>query len=181
MKYFKLGILFVFFLSVLNCTSDSTDSLQTYYVDNQEKPNFIVVDIPTSVVDFSKVELTSREQEAVETIEKINFLGFKKSNTNSEEYQKELKRINTILSHAKFSALGTFNMYGSKVMAYSLGSTDNPEELIVFANQKDKGFGVLRVLGDDLNFGKLFTLAEILDKANIDKTQLEGITNFFKD
>ncbi len=164
-------------LLLSSCSNEPT--LQSYFVDNQEQPNFLSVDIPMSMVDYSQSNLSEKEVEATKTISKIAFLGFKKTNENQEVYTKEVSKIQAILKNSKYSALGEFNKYGTKLLVNAVGNAEQPKELIIFAKKPEQGFAVIRVLGEDLNLGKLFAFAETLPKATIDEQQLESISNFF--
>ncbi|MBU2938863.1 DUF4252 domain-containing protein [Lacinutrix sp. C3R15] len=155
-------------------------SLQTYFVDNQESPNFTTVDIPTSIVDFENADLTADEKEAYKSVDKLNFLGFKLDSTNQETYQVEKAKVASILEDEKYIELGDFNMFGSKLELKYIGDDNLADEFIIFGSSKEYGFGVLRVLGDDMSPAKLVRLAESMNKGKVDETQLKGIINFFK-
>ena len=42
------------------------------------------------------------------------------------------------------------------------------------------GFGIVRILGDDMNPEKMVTLISALQNANIEEDQIGNIMNFFK-
>jgi len=155
-------------------------SLQTYFVDNQEAANFTTVDIPTSIVDFKNADLTEEEKEAYKAIDKLNFLGFKLDTTNKETYEIEKAKVASILEDERYIELGDFNMFGSTLSVKYIGDDDLADEFIVFGSSKEFGFGVLRVLGEDMSPAKLVRLAESMNKGKVDDTQLKGIIDFFK-
>ena len=173
-------IMFGLLASIVLVSCNNGPSLQTYFVDNQESAHFTTVDIPTSIVSFEGVNLTDAEREAYESIDRLNFLGFKSDSNNLETYKAEMAKVKTILKDEKYSELGEFNIQGSKVLVKSLGDEDSSDEFIVFANSNDFGFGVLRILGDNMDAEKLYKLAEAMNKADVDQSQLQGITDFFK-
>ena len=156
------------------------ESLQTYFVDNQETTSFTTVDIPTSIVNFENATLTKEEKEAYNSINKLNFLGFKLDSSNQTTYKTEMAKVSSILKDEKYVDLGEFNMFGSKLSVKYIGDDDLADEFIIFGNSKEYGFGVLRVLGDDMSPAKLFKLAETMNKGEVDDEQLKLITNFFK-
>ena len=75
---------------MLSC--NSKPSLQKYYVENQENQNFMVVDIPTSILNIKVDSLSKKQQRAYKSIEKLNFLGFKKTEDNLAIYQSERRK-----------------------------------------------------------------------------------------
>jgi len=51
--------------------------LQRYYVDHQETNNFIAQDFPLSLIDIDTSLLNDVQQDAYNSVDKLNFLGFK--------------------------------------------------------------------------------------------------------
>ena len=47
-----------FFLVATLTACNQGETLQGYYVANQETPNFMSIDIPLSFIDIDKIELT---------------------------------------------------------------------------------------------------------------------------
>lgn len=156
-------------------------SLQTYFVDNELKSGFISGDIPASFIDVEKVEMTDEQQEAYESVDKLNVLAFKLGEDNKEEYKVELDKVKAILKNPQYQELmrGGSSKDG-KFMVKFIGEVDNIDELIIFGSANDKGFVVARVLGDDMNAGKLMSLQSVLKDANFDDTNLNSLKDFFK-
>ena len=86
-----LGILFL----LGSCSS--TQSLQEYYVDNYENPNFISFDVPTSVLNLEEVDLSATQKEAIGSLKKLNILAFKKTPENAADYATEKMNVKGIL------------------------------------------------------------------------------------
>ncbi|QRM89934.1 DUF4252 domain-containing protein [Lacinutrix sp. WUR7] len=173
-------ILFSLLIVTLLVSCNNKESLQTYFVDNQETASFTTVDIPTSIVDFENADLSEDEKDAYNSINKLNFLGFKLDSTNQETYTIEKAKIASILKDERYIELGDFNMFGSKISVKYIGDNDLANEFIVFGSSKEYGFGVLRVLGNDMSPAKLVRLAESMNKGKVDDTQLKGLLEFFK-
>ena len=73
-----------------------------------------------------------------------------------------------------------FNDKSAKIIVKYLGNDDKAEEFIVFASSKDMGFGIVRILGNNMSPEKMMTLADAMKNSKIDESQLGGIMNFFK-
>ena len=58
MKKSIKNIMVTFFLVATLVACNQGETLQGYYVANQETPNFMSIDIPLSFLDIDKVELT---------------------------------------------------------------------------------------------------------------------------
>ena len=158
-------------VTLQSCNQGS--SLQSYYVDNQEQPNFLSVDVPLSMLNLDKTQLTDDQNDAYESIQKLNMLAYKKKGSQQEEYETELAKIKTILDDSKYEEL--IRGGDSKVGKFSikiLGDEDDVKEFILFGNSDDKGFAVVRILGKDMNPNKIMTLFSALDKANIDDSKI---------
>ena len=171
--------LLVLVVAFTSCNQSPT--LQTYYVDNELKPGFTSVDIPTSFVDIDQTTLTEDQKQAYESVDKLNMLGFVVDENNKADYKVELAKIKTILKDHKYQELmrGGNSTDGKFVVKY-IGSEDEIDELIVFGNANDKGFAVVRVLGDDMNPAKLVKLGTVLQNANFKDSNVDQFMEFFK-
>ncbi|GAA4817618.1 DUF4252 domain-containing protein [Litoribaculum gwangyangense] len=155
-------------------------SLQRYYVDNQESKNFITQDIPLSMVDIDKSTFTEEQLEAYNSVNKLNFLGYKSNETDLESYNLEVAKVKTILKDSKYNDLMEFSDKGNKIFVKYVGDDDEADEVIVFGSSEDMGFGIVRILGNNMNPEKMITLIDAFQKANVDENQIQDIMNFFK-
>ena len=172
-----LGCLLI--TAFISCNQGPT--LQSYYVDNQETNNFTTIDLPTSVVSFDESKLTDDQKEAYKSVKRLNFLGYRLKEGNEAEFKAELAKINSILKDRKYHELIRIgNNEEGKIIVKYLGSETKIDELIVFGNANDQGFGIVRVLGRNMQPDKMMTLVDAMENANIDEEQLKGITEFFK-
>ena len=173
-------LVYTLFTAVILTSCGNNASLQSYYVDNQEAKNFISQDLPLSMIEIDKSEFTEAQKEAYESVSKLNFLGYKASETDTETYKAEIAKVKTILSDSKYNDLMEFSDRGNKISVKYIGDDDEADEVVVFGNAKDTGFGIVRILGDDMNPEKMVTLINALQKANVEEGQIEDIMNFFK-
>ena len=174
-KYILLTISTVFLASCGNNVS-----LQRYYVDNQESKNFISQDIPLSMLKLDKTDFTEDQKKAYNSVNKLNFLGYKTNETNLETYKTELAKVKTILNNNKYKDLMEFSDKGNKVVVKYVGDDNQADEVVVLGSTKELGFGIVRILGDDMSPNKIAILINAMQNANIDENQIEGIINFFK-
>ena len=156
------GVLVVFVFS--SCSS--TQSLQEYYVDNSENPNFISFDVPTSILKLEKADLTASQKDAVESLEKLNILAFKKTEDNSAEYKVEKAKVKAILKNEKFTELMKMNTsYGKATIKY-LGDEDAIDEVLIYGDSNEKGFALIRVLGNNMNPAHMIQLLQAIQKSD---------------
>ncbi len=175
-KYLAYTLLTAVFLT----SCGNSESLQSYYVDHQEAKNFISQDIPLSMMEIDKSNFTEEQNEAYNSVDKLNFLGYKTSETDAETFKVELAKVKSILSDSKYNDLMEFSDKGNKISVKYIGTDDEADEVIVFGSAKDMGFGIVRILGNDMSPDKMVTLISALQSANIDEAQIENIMNFFK-
>ncbi|HKK11490.1 MAG TPA: DUF4252 domain-containing protein [Flavobacteriaceae bacterium] len=160
---------------------DQNPSLQRYFVDNELKPGFTSVDIPTSFLNIEETTLTEEQKEAYKSIDKLNMLAFIVSDDNRVEYEVELNKVKDILRDPKYQELmRAGNNTDGKIVVKFLGEEDSIDELVIFGSSKDKGFAVVRVLGNDMSAQKVGKLYAALDTANINKDQISQFADFFK-
>ena len=175
-KSIIVTVLAAFFL--VGCNNGST--LQQYFVDHQETKNFITQDLPISMLKIDETNLTPKQKEALKSVKRLNFLGYKIDETNTAVYETELSKVEAILTKETYNELADFNYQGAKVSMKYIGDDDEADEVVLFGNSKEMGFGVVRILGDDMTPDKIISLAGLMEKNNVDTSQFNDIMNFFK-
>lgn len=177
MKTIRFSICLMFVLALNACSSPP--SLQEYYVDNSENPNFLSIDLPVSLLNMNKADLSEDQQLALESLSKLNVLAFKKTDANSADFQTEKSNVQAILKSDKFTELMKMNTsYGKATIKY-LGDDDAIDEVIIYGDNDDKGFLLVRVLGDDMNPARMIQFLQALEKSNYNGEGLEKIAELF--
>ena len=165
-------------LLLTSCASQQ--SLQEYYVDNKENPNFISLDIPASILKMDEVDLTDVQKEAVESLRKFNLLAFRKTSDNVVDYKLEKAKVKEILKNEDFVELMKINSsYGKGVIKY-LGDDDAIDEVIIYGDSKEQGFALVRVLGKDMNPSHIMQVMQAIQKSDYDGEGLGEIGKFLK-
>jgi hypothetical protein len=160
---------------------DHSASLQSYFVANQETPNFISVDLPTSFVKLDETTLTETQKEAYESMDKLNMLGYQLTEDNKEEYQVELQKVQNILKDDKYQELfRAGNSKDGKVVVKYIGTDTTIDELILFGNMNDQGFAIVRILGNNMEPAKIMSLSDQIQNINSDENKVSEFMNFFK-
>lgn len=166
--------------AVLLASCASQQSLQEYYVDNSENPNFLSIDVPASILKMDEANLTATQKEAIESLRKFNLLAFKKNADNAAEYEIEKKKVREILKGDQFVELMKINSkYGKGVIKY-LGDEDAIDEVIIYGDSKDRGFALVRVLGKDMNPAHIVQLLQAIQKSDYKGEGLGEIGDFLK-
>jgi len=161
----------VIILSVLaifvSCNQQKT--IQTYIVEKQDKPGFMSVDLPMSLIQLNSDKVPLDVKDGYESIKKVNVLGLPYLN-NNEAYEIEKKAISLILNNSTlYKNLMKMDMDGMSVSIYYNGDANDINEVIVFGYSKKIGVGVARVIGNHMNPTKITQMAEYL---KIDPNQL---------
>lgn len=178
MKITKSSVYLLLLVALNACTS--TPSLQEYYVHNSENPNFLSVDLPVSLLNMEKADLNEEQQNALESLRKLNVLAFKKTDTNSADFETEKLNVIAILKSDKFTELMKMNTsYGKATIKY-LGDDDAIDEVVIYGDNDEKGFLLVRVLGDDMNPAKIIQFLQALEKSNYKGEGLEKVAELFK-
>ncbi|ASV31912.1 DUF4252 domain-containing protein [Maribacter cobaltidurans] len=176
MKLNSLAILLVLVLSACS----SKQSLQEYYIDNTENPNFLHLDVPTSILNLEEVDLTEVQRTALSSLRKLNILAFKKTEENTPEYKVQKQQVKTILSNDNYSELIKMNTEFGRATVKYLGDDDAIDEVIIYGDNDDKGFAIIRVLGDDMNPAHFVQLLQAIQKSNFKGEGLGELGDFLK-
>ncbi len=179
MKILKLIAVILLPLVLLSACS-STQSLQEYFVDSSENPNFLSADLPVSLLNLEKVDLNAEEKDALASLQKLNVLAFKKAADNAMEYDVEKKKVKAILKRDKFNELMRMNTsYGKATIKY-LGENDAIDEVIIYGDNKEKGFLLVRVLGDDMNPAHIMQFIKAIQKSDYKGEGLGELGEFIR-
>ena len=164
MKTIKL--IFGFFCILIFGACSSTQSLQEYYVDNSENPNFLSIDLPVSLLNLEKAELTEEQNDALASLKKLNVLAFKITDSNQAEFQMEKGKVKSILKGSQFTELMKMNTsYGKATIKYS-GDEESIDEVVIYGDNNEKGFLLVRVLGSDMNPANMMQFLQALQKSD---------------
>lgn len=172
------GISLILIVLFVGCSS--TQSLQEYYVDNAENPNFLSIDLPVSLLNLEKANLTVEQEEAMASLRKLNILAFKKTDQNEAEFQKERINVRAILKDSRFTELMKMNTSYGKASVKYLGEEEAIDEVVIYGDSDDKGFVLVRVLGKDMNPAKMVQFIQALEKSDYKGEGLEQVGKFFK-
>ena len=159
---------------LLTIACDTNPSLQKYYVDSKENSEFISIDLPSSILQLKDTEVSDDIKNTLETIQKVNFLALQLSETNKELYASEKQKVKEILKNPKYKQLMRMNMGDSNVSVNYLGEEDAIDEVVIFGSNNEKGFAVVRVIGENMNPANILKLTEEL-KMDGDSDQLKQL------
>lgn len=174
-KFFLIPLLVL----VISCSSEP--SLQKYMVKNSESTHFIALDFGADILKFSKNELSAEEAEALNAFKKINILAFKKTTDNEALYTQEKEEVQEILrSSTKYEKLLSFGKGSEGVSVYCLGKEDTFDEFVIFGNQTETGFAIVRILGKKMTANHIMNMLSVLKKVDsVDNKQLKSLEAFW--
>jgi hypothetical protein len=168
-----LSVLAIF----ISCNQQKT--IQTYIIEKQDKPGFMSVDLPMSLIQLNTDKAPLEVKEAYGSIKKVNVLGLPYLN-NNEAYEIEKKAILSILNNSTlYKNLMKMDMNGMRISIYYNGDANDINEVIVFGYSKKIGVGVARVIGNHMNPTKITQMAEYLkiDPNQLNLQQFEQVLN----
>jgi hypothetical protein len=170
------GMAAVLFLA--GCSNNQ--SLQEYYVSNSENPNFLAIDVPATILNLDEAEMSEQQQKAFKSLRKLNILAFKKTDENAMEYKSETARVKEILKNSDYKELMKLNSRSAKGVVKYTGDGDAIDEVVIFGDMSDKGFALIRVLGDDMNPAHFVQLMQAVEKADVNGDSFEDLAEMFK-
>jgi Domain of unknown function (DUF4252) len=165
------------FMSLMSC--DSGKSLQRYLVDKQEDDRYLKVDIATSLFQNDDSNFTAEEQEILNTIKKVNVVAYPLKKGNETEFESEKSILKEIINQEKYKTLGSFKSNETQMTLKYLGEETAIDEVIIFASSADKGFGVFRLLCDDMRPDQALKLMNTMQRGDLDLSKLSGIGEVF--
>jgi hypothetical protein len=168
-------------LSLLIVSCNSKPSLQKYFVDHQEKPGFLAVDLSTSILKVDKTKLTPEQSKALASFDKMNILVYKIDPKHKGEFDVERKKVTEILKDTvTYQQLVTYGSGKNGASMSFIGTENHISEFILYGCKSDNGFAVVRILGKDMNPADAMTLLSVLKSSNIDMKPLEALKGFMR-
>ena len=176
----KKIIVLATFLSLMLMSCNSEPSLQKYFVENIESKDFIAVDVSANILRLDEKNITAEEDKALKTFEKMNILAFKNDAKNTAKFDIEKAKVETILKDKKYQELMKMSRGKDGGAIYFVGENDKIDEFVLYGSNKDAGFAIVRVLGDEMNPTSIMTLLSLMQKANLDIEQLKPLEAMVK-
>jgi hypothetical protein len=165
--------------STLLSSCNDEPSLQKYFVEKTENKNFIALDLSPNMLNVDSLKLTVDENNALKSFEKVNILAFKLNDKNKGEFETERSKVKEILQEEKYQQLMKFGSGKDGASVSFVGDTEHIDEFVFYANKKENGFAVVRVIGKDMNPTGIVTLMSVLKNANVDLEQLKPLQQMF--
>ena len=170
----KVFVLASLLLGILVSCNDKP-SLQKYFVEKSQTRNFVTLDVAPNFVNTDKTTLSSEEQEALKSLKKLNMLIFQNDSLNVDLYGIEQNNVKALLKDEQYEELMRFGSNKEGGTIYAVGDDDDIDEFVFFMHQRDTGFGVVRVLGNDMNPSNIMTMVSLLQKGNLNLEQLDPL------
>lgn len=168
-------------LLLLTISCSNSGSLQAYFVDHQEQPGYLTMDVPKSILNINKADLNPDEQAAFKSVERLNMLAYRIDATNTEGFDQELNKVKAILETDKYEELMRGgNVKDGKFVIKFTGDVEKIDELVLLGHANDKGFAVVRVLGKNMSADKMMNFSKIMSKSNIEEDAFKDLVNFFE-
>lgn len=172
-------ILVLLNLGLVSCENET--SLQEFYVENQNDNQYLAFDIPASLLTGENSKLTPEQRATLETIRKVNVLGFPKKAENETAFEEEQEKLSRILKSDKYNLLMKYGGGNRKAELYYMGEEDAIDEIIVFGSDQEKGFGVARVTGNAMNPEDIIRLFKSIEEGELNIQGLQNLNTMFKD
>ncbi|WP_299013388.1 DUF4252 domain-containing protein [uncultured Polaribacter sp.] len=166
------------FLMIFATSCKNEKSLQSYLVDSNGKQGFITGDLPLSSFLSPKADVSEDVKETLQSIKKINVVFLPKTADNQPAYEMEKSKLKNIFKdNTTYKGLVTMKANGMNAKVFYAGNTDKIDEVILFGYSKDRGVGVARLLGENMNPAKIVkTLKNLeLDENSAALKQFAGL------
>ncbi|SFF26900.1 DUF4252 domain-containing protein [Flavobacterium xueshanense] len=172
------GIALIISLFLISCNSEPT--LQKYFVENTENKNFVALDVSPDILNVDKTKLSVAQIDALKSFDKMNVLAFRLNETNKAEFETERAKVDLILKDKKYQQLMKFGSGKEGASVSFVGTDEHIEEFVFYANKKENGFAVVRILGKDMNPTSVMNMISVLQQSNIDLEQLKPLQQLLK-
>lgn len=168
----------LFSLMMLGLSCSSGPSLQSYFVEKSEDPNFISLTVPASILNIAVDSLQEDQKAALATLTKLNVLIYKNSAEDQIVLDKEAATVQAILSKNTYTELMKLKAEGYQGSLSYLGSEEAIQEMIIYAKGGSEGFALVRIMGKGMNPKYIKPFVEALQTS---KAKAEDFKNLLPD
>jgi hypothetical protein len=166
MRIFSALFALLLLISMTSCESEMT--LQRYFYEAQENNEFMIIELPASILGSSLNELTEKQRETVASVRKVSALIYRDS-TKSDFLKEQRRIINEFLNRDGFEPLFAARMNDEAQVSIQVqGAIDQIDEAVFFGYADDQGFILARVLGDKMNPAAFMELATTLEESEFE-------------
>ena len=165
-------------LFLTSCNSKPT--IQSYFVENSEKKDFIQLDVAPSIINVDKTKLSAEQKTALASFDKMNVLAFKVNKNNKAEFESESNKVKEILKGKEYQELMKFGSGKDAASISYVGDENHINEFILYGKKEDNGFAVVRILGKDMNPNNIMNIISILKSSNVNMDQLKPLQALMK-
>jgi len=165
----------ILILITLFISCSGTPSLQKFLVEQQERNDIISFDLSASLLEGNKQFTGAKDLETLKSLKKINVLAYKITTTGANTYVTDTQTIKSILQSKKYQELMRFGKGSQGAKVYLVGDSEAVDEIIVFAKDKQTGWLILRVLGNNMQPEKIIQLMQKLDFNSMDLGKLKDV------
>jgi len=143
-------------------------SLQQFIIEQQEKQDIISFDLSSSLLTATENLQSDEDIKTLKSLRKINLLAYQIKDSNGNRYKDEIQHVKKIFKNDNYSELIRYGKGTQGAKVYLVGGGDKIDEIVVFANDQDLGWLLVRILGDDMKPEKIMQLMQKIDFDNGD-------------
>jgi len=140
----------------------------------------MALDVSPSILNVDASKLTSAQRNALASFEKMNILAFKLNDKNKTQFEIERSKVTAILKDEQYQQLMKFGSGKEGASVSFVGDDEHIQEFVLYANKKENGFAIVRILGKDMNPTAIVTMLSVLKNSKIDLEQLKPLQELLK-
>lgn len=176
----KVAFYTAIMVSLFLTSCNSKPTIQSYFVENSEKKDFIQLDVAPSIINVDKTKLSAEQKTALASFDKMNVLAFKVNKNNKAEFESESNKVKEILKGKEYQELMKFGSGKDAASISYVGDENHINEFILYGKKEDNGFAVVRILGKDMNPNNIMNIISILKSSNVNMDQLKPLQALMK-
>lgn len=167
-KWISLVLVIGLFLACSN-----HQSIQEFIIQEQEKPEIWSLDLSTQLIADQYGVTDQIDQEVLKKVRKINLIALPLKDSLGktslfDKYNSDNQIIKDILKQDKYQELFRFGKASQGFRVYSLGKGERLDEIIIYGNDQDAGWVIIRILGDDMQPQDIFKALKNIDLSETD-------------
>ena len=165
-KILQSTVFLIPIMYIAGCQSYYKPSVQKYFVQKMEESDFMVLDFPLVSFEDYFDQPSQKELDVVKTIKKLNILLYLPGKQELGKTNKESQIVNQILKSQDYESLMSIHNNSFHVGLMVDRSDNKINEALIQFHQEDVVFGLVRVLGKNIEPEKILPLFAQLNTTN---------------
>ncbi len=165
---------------VLFSSCNSKKSVQAYWLEKSQSPNYTSLTVPASLLNIAVDSLEKDQRAAVKSLSKFNVLLYKTPEGDDGSFAKEKSELTAVIKGSTYKELMNINSPEVKGAVLFLGREDAIDEFLAYGSRDANGFILIRIIGDNMSPKHIKPFVNAMKQSHVNSEEIEALFSALK-